>query len=208
MQDLIVNIMNQFGYVGIMLLIAIENIFPPIPSEVILTFGGFMTTYSKMKILWVIIFSTIGSVLGAVILYGIGRLLTKERLEYLLDSKVGHLLGFKKDDVSKTEDWFVKRGKSTVFFCRMIPIVRSLISIPAGMTKMKLGVFLVLTTLGTALWNTILVFLGAAFGASWSKISGYIDTYSKITLIAICIVFAIVCIVFYKNRIAKRKKKK
>ena len=205
MQDLIINIINQFGYIGILLLIAIENIFPPIPSEVILTFAGFMTTHTNMNVIGVIIFSTIGSVLGALVLYGIGRLLTKERLEYILDGKIGHILHFKKEDVRKSEEWFIKRGNITVFFCRFIPIIRSLISIPAGMTKMKLGIFLILTTAGTVIWNTVLVLLGAAFGASWEKIAGYIDTYSTITLIVICVVFVIGCIFFYKNRIAKKK---
>jgi len=205
MQELIINIINQFGYIGILLLIAIENIFPPIPSEVILTFAGFMTTHTNMNVIGVIIFSTIGSVLGALVLYGIGRLLTKERLEYILDGKIGHILGFKKEDVKKSEEWFIKRGNITVFFCRFIPIIRSLISIPAGMTKMKLGIFLILTTAGTVIWNTVLVLLGAAFGASWEKIAGYIDTYSTITLIVICVVFVIGCIFFYKNRIAKKK---
>lgn len=207
MQDLIINVMNQFGYIGILLLIAIENIFPPIPSEIILTFGGFMTTYTSMKILGVIIFSTIGSVVGALVLYGIGRLLTKERLEKILDGKLGHILGFKKEDVKKSEEWFIKRGNLTVFFCRFIPIIRSLISIPAGMTKMKLGIFLVLTTAGTVIWNTVLVFLGAAFGASWEKIAGYIDSYSKVTLFVICVVFAICCVLFYKKRIAVKRNK-
>lgn len=207
MQEIIIDIINQFGYIGVMLLIAIENIFPPIPSEVILTFGGFMTTYTSMKILWVIVFSTIGSVVGALVLYGIGRLLTKEKLEKLLGSKIGKILGFKKDDVAKSEKWFIKRGKITVFFCRFIPIIRSLISIPAGMTKMNMWMFLILTTIGTAIWNTVLVSLGAAFGASWGIIAKYMDTYSKIGLIAICVAFIIGCIVFYKNRIAKRKKK-
>lgn len=207
MQDLIINVMNQFGYIGILLLIAIENIFPPIPSEVILTFGGFMTTYTSMKIFGVIIFSTIGSVVGALVLYGIGRLLTKERLEKILDGKLGHILGFKKEDVKKSEEWFIKRGNLTVFFCRFIPIIRSLISIPAGMTKMKLGIFLALTTAGTAIWNTVLVFLGVAFGASWEKIAGYIDSYSKVTLLVICAVFAICAILFYKKRIAVKRNK-
>ncbi len=206
MQELIIEIMNGFGYIGIMLLIFIENIFPPIPSEVILTFGGFMTTYTSMKILGVIIFSTIGSVLGALALYGIGRLLTPELLEKILDSKFGRMLGFKKEDVRKTEGWFEKRGKTTVFFCRFIPIIRSLISIPAGMTKMKMGVFLILTTLGTLIWNTALVLLGVAFGASWDKVVKYMDSYSKIAAIGICAVILVLGFLFYKNRIAKKKK--
>ena len=204
MQELIINIINQFGYIGILLLITIENIFPPIPSEVILTFTGFMTTYTNMTILGVIIFSTIGSVLGALILYGIGRLLTKERLEHILDGKIGHLFHFKKDDVRKSEEWFIKSGNLTVFFCRFVPIIRSLISIPAGMTKMKLGTFLILTTAGTVIWNTVLVLLGAAFANSWEKIAVYMDTYSTITLIVICVVIIISCIIFYKNRIKKK----
>lgn len=206
MQELIINIMNQFGYFGILFLIALENLFPPIPSEVILTFGGFMTISTSMTVLGVIIFSTIGSVLGALILYGIGRLLTKERLENILGSKLGRMLGFKKDDVKKSEDWFIKRGKVTVFFCRFIPIIRSLISIPAGMTKMNVGIFLILTTVGTTIWNTVLVLLGAAFGASWDKIASIIDKYSTATLFVICISFAVGCFVFYKKRIAKKSK--
>jgi membrane protein DedA with SNARE-associated domain len=205
MQDLIISSINQFGYIGILLLIAIENIFPPIPSEVILTFGGFMTTHTNISIIGVIIFSTIGSTLGALVLYGVGRLLTKERLENILDGKIGRTLHFKKEAVRKSEDWFIKRGNYTVFFCRFIPIIRSLISIPAGMTKMRLKTFIILTVAGTAIWNTILVFLGAAFGASWKKIAGYMDTYSTIALIVICVVFIIACIVFYIKRNLSKK---
>ena len=137
MQEIIISIMNNWGYLGIALLIAVENIFPPIPSEVILTFGGFMTTYSNLKLIGIIISSTIGSVLGAIILYLIGRIINKERLEKIVEGKIGTILHFKKQDIEKANSWFEKRGKSTVFFCRFIPIVRSLISIPAGITKMK-----------------------------------------------------------------------
>ncbi len=207
MQDLIINILNQYGYLGILLLITIENIFPPIPSEIILTFGGFMTTYSKLQIFWVIFFSTIGSVVGALVLYGIGRLLTKERLKCIVRGKLGLFLGFKENDVQKAEDWFIKRGNLTVFFCRFIPIVRSLISIPAGMAKMKVGIFLVLTILGTAIWNTVLVILGAFFGSSWEKIAQYIDTYSTITLFVIIVIFFVASLFFYKNRFQKNKNK-
>lgn len=145
MQEIIINIMNDFGYLGIALLIAIENIFPPIPSEVILTFGGFMTTYSNINIIGVIISSTIGSALGAIILYWVGRILSKERLEKIVDGKIGNMLHFKKQDIEKANKSFEKRGKFTVFFCRFVPIVRSLISIPAGMTKMKFTPFVLLT---------------------------------------------------------------
>ncbi len=191
MQELMIKIMDQFGYIGIMFLIAIENIFPPIPSEVILTFGGFMTTYSTMSPLGVIIFATFGSLLGAVVLYGIGRCFTEETLDSWLGSRWGRLLGFKKGDVSKAVVWFEKKGKITVFFCRCIPIVRSLISI------------LLYTLIGSLIWNIILVYLGVIAGSSWNKIVGYIDTYSHITLIVLVVAFVAAAGIF----IWKRKKK-
>jgi alkaline phosphatase len=204
MQDWIIQIMNQFGYIGVLLLVAVENIFPPIPSEIILTFGGFMTTYTTMDISGVIIFSTAGSVAGAILLYGVGRLFSPERLERLLDGRLGKLLHFKKEDISKATDWFARRGNIAVFACRCIPVVRSLISIPAGMSKMNMLPFLLLTTIGTAVWNTVLVCLGAAAGASWESIVGYMDTYSSITIWALVIVSAVLGVAFYKKRISNK----
>ena len=207
MQEMIISLMDQFGYLGIAFLIAIENIFPPIPSEVILTFGGFMTTYTKMNIVGVIIAATIGSVLGAIVLYGIGRLLNKERLEKIVASKVGKVLRLKKKDIEKADEWFDKRGSYTVFFCRFIPIVRSLISIPAGMSEMPFGKFFVLTTIGTAIWNTVLVVLGSIMGSSWTKIVDIMDQYSKIGLLLLVVVFVAFCVIFYKKRLGKHRKK-
>jgi len=179
--------MNNFGYIGICLLILVENVFPPIPSEVILTFGGFMTTQSEMTVIGVIIISTIGSVLGAIILYLVGRLLNKDVIEKWLDGKVGRILRFKREDVEKANSWFEKKGKLTVLFCRCIPIVRSLISIPAGMSKMAFVPFILLTTLGSAVWNTVLVVLGNVAGNSWEKISHIIDKFSDVILIILII---------------------
>jgi Uncharacterized membrane-associated protein len=185
MQTWTLYIMNKFGYMGIALLILIENLFPPIPSEVILTFGGFMTTYTKLGIVGVIIASTIGSLIGAIILYKIGSLLTHEKLVALLDGNIGKMLRFKKDDVLKTMDNFNQYGTVSVFFGRCIPIIRSLVSLPAGMAKMPMPKFLILTTIGSIIWNTILVGLGAFFGASWEKILSYIDTYGSILFICL-----------------------
>ncbi|MEG0691627.1 MAG: DedA family protein [Oscillospiraceae bacterium] len=204
MQELIIEMMNQFGYWGIALLIAIENIFPPIPSEVILTFGGFMTTYTDMNLWLVAFFSTIGSVVGALVLYGIGRILNEERLERWLGGKWGRILHLKPSDVKKADTWFQRKGKTTVFFCRFIPIVRSLISIPAGMSKMNLWVFLLLTTLGTSIWNIVLVWLGAIAGASWESIVGYIGIYSTVVLVSIGIGGLLFLYWFYKKRFKKK----
>lgn len=205
MQDVIIQLMNQFGYWGIALLIAIENIFPPIPSEVILTFGGFMTTYTQMNAWGVILFATAGALVGALVLYAVGRFLSPERLERWLTGKIGRALGFKPGDVQKATDWFSRRGKSTVFFCRCIPIVRSLISIPAGTTKMKLPTFLLYTTAGTLIWNTLLVYLGVFAGASWERIVSYTDTYTTITLLIIIVILAVCAFWFVKKRLLHRK---
>ncbi|WMJ88807.1 DedA family protein [Anaerocolumna sp. MB42-C2] len=203
MQNWIIDFMNQFGYLGITLLIALENIFPPIPSEVILTFGGFMTTYTDLKVIWVIIASTGGSLLGACVLYGVGNILSAERLGKLLDGKIGQILHFNKEDVFKACDWFNSKGKGTVFICRCIPIVRSLISIPAGMAKMKFGFFFILTTAGSLVWNTVLVYLGVAASSSWEKIVAGTDLYTKITLIVLGVIAVIIVYLYLKKRLKK-----
>lgn len=207
MQEWIIQTMNQFGYIGIMLLIAIENVFPPIPSEVILTFGGFSTTYTDMKVWGVVIAATVGAVIGALVLYSIGRFFPPERIEGWLDGRLGQMLHFKREDVERAAHWFEKKGRITVFACRFIPIIRSLISIPAGMTKMSMGVFLLYTTAGTFLWNTVLVHLGVFAGESWERVAEYIDLYAHATLVILIILFVIGAIFFYKTRIAKKSEK-
>lgn len=200
MHIFIMDMMNSFGYIGIALLIMIENLFPPIPSEVILTFGGFMTTYTHLTVGGVVFFSTLGSTVGAIFLYYIGKLLSPKKLEQLIDGKLGKILHFKKSDVRKSIKKFQQKGNMTVFICRCIPILRSLISIPAGMSNMKMGNFLVLTIAGSALWNTILVSAGAAAGASWEKILEVMDTYSTVVIIIIGLSMFFGCFFYYRNR--------
>ncbi len=200
MQEIIFNIINQFGYIGIFLLITIENIFPPIPSEIILTFGGFLTTYTNMNVWGVIIAATIGSVTGAVFLYIIGRILNTDRLTRLFESRLCKALRLKKEDVLKAEKWFLRHGNKAVFFCRFVPIVRSLISIPAGVAKMELYSFLILTTIGTFIWNIVLVFLGRVAGNAWETIAGYFDVYSLIALAVFVLIGIVVGVIFIKKR--------
>lgn len=196
--------MEQFGYIGIALIIALENVFPPIPSEIVLPFGGFMTTYSDLTVPGVIIAATIGSVAGAIILYGIGLLLDVERLEKIID-RWGHILRVKKEDIRKADAWFDKYGYWTVLFCRMIPLIRSLISIPAGMSNMKFGLFLLFTTIGTVIWNTILVMVGAALGENWHSITEFMDVYSNIAY-AVIAVAGIAFLIWFFRRNKKRAK--
>lgn len=206
MQEIIIQVMNQFGYFGVAFLIMIENIFPPIPSEVILTFGGFMTTYSELGIIGMIIAATIGSVLGALILYFVGRLLRVERLEKLVSGRLGKVLRLKPEDITKAEKWFLKRGYATIFFCRFIPLIRSLISIPAGSAKMKLPSFLILTTLGTLIWNIVLVCLGAALGDNWEMIAGILDSYSSVVVVILGFIFILAILIFVKKRFFPKNK--
>jgi len=200
MQEIIISLMEQFGYLGILLLIMIENVFPPIPSEVILCFGGFMTNSTSLTVLGVVIFSTIGSVLGAIILYLIGKILNKERLIKIVSGKIGKILRLKKKDIEMADKWFDTKGAKTVFFCRFIPIVRSLISIPAGMSEMPFIKFLILTTLGTLIWNTVLTILGSIMGEKWHVIAEIIDKYASIVLVILIIIFIVGIVLFYKKR--------
>jgi membrane protein DedA with SNARE-associated domain len=183
-ENWITEFMSQFGYFGVFLLIMIENVFPPIPSEVILTFGGFMTTESDMTRMGVIIAATAGSVIGAMILYSIGLLLDVSRLEKIID-RWGHLLRLTRKDIHRADAWFDKYGPWTVLFCRLVPLIRSLISIPAGMSNMNFPLFLLLTTIGSLIWNAALVSVGAAVGDNWESIVHYMDIYSNIAYVII-----------------------
>lgn len=192
-------IMNEYGYVGIMFLMALENIFPPIPSELILTFGGYMTTKSTLSILGVVISATVGSVVGAIVLYIIGLQLDVEKLEKIVD-RWGHILHITINDIHKADAWFDKYGPWTVFFCRFVPLIRSLISIPAGMSNMNAGIFLLFTTLGTLIWNSILVYLGASLGDSWEVIVEYMEIYSRVIYAVLFLLVIVLLFIFAKKR--------
>lgn len=176
MKDWIFSIMEQFGYIGIMFVIALENVFPPIPSELVLPFGGFMTTRTTLTVPGVILAATLGSIIGAIILYFIGRQLN---VHSMID-RWGHILRLTHKDIRTAEGWFIRYGGWTVLFCRLIPVIRSLISIPAGMARMNFVTFLLFSAVGTLIWNTILVYLGALLGESWGEILEYVDIYKNI----------------------------
>ncbi len=193
MRELVLELMGEYGNLAVFLLILVENLFPPIPSEVILTFGGVMTVCTDMTPVGVILFSTAGSLAGAVILYSVGRFLPDEVFRKLLCGQIGHLLHFRLEDVDLAKGWFRERGRSAVFLCRLIPIVRSLISIPAGIARMPFVPFLVFTAAGSLLWNTVLVYAGRIAGDSWEKVSAAFGVYSDLFLMiaGISIAFAV-----------------
>ena len=208
MQEFILSFMDQFGYLGVFLMIAIENVFPPIPSEVILLFGGFLTTYTELNIVGMVIASTMGSVIGAIVLYYIGKIFNKDRLKKIISGKIGKVLRVKNSDIDKADKWFDEKGNKTVFFCRFIPIVRSLISIPAGMSEMPMVKFLVYTTLGSLIWNFVLILIGSIVGENWTSILNIFDTYSHIVLVILVIIFFGFIFWFYKVKDKKKNGKK
>lgn len=202
METWITSIMADFGYIGIFVLIMVENLFPPIPSEIILTFGGFMTTVTSLNVVMVIIVATLGSVVGAILLYKVASYFGKERLTKIV-LKYGRILRLKESDIERAESFFLKYGSWAVFLCRMIPLIRSLISIPAGMTKMKMSRFLILTTAGSLLWNTVLIGLRAVLGESWNEIVVFMDSFSTIIYSVIAILVVVGLGYFFRARFKK-----
>ena len=198
--SLLTEIINDYGYFGIALLLALENIFPPIPSEVILGFTGFMTLSSKLNIVGSIIAATIGALIGALILYFFGKIISVERLERILAGRIGKILHFKPADLERAAAFFKRHGNSAVFFGRFVPVIRSLISIPAGMSDYPLGRFVVFSTLGTLVWNTVLIFVGRMAGHAWPHVINIIESYGKISLVVLAALF-ILGYFFYKKKV-------
>lgn len=196
MEDAFFSFISQFGYLAVFGLIFFENVFPPIPSELILPLSGFLVIQTNMELPLVIVSATVGSVVGAFVLYGIGRLLSQDRLESFFDTRPMRLLGFRSDDVSKAIGWFDRRGQITVLLCRCIPVVRSLISIPAGTAKMNVVRFSLYTLVGSAVWNTVLCSLGYAAGGAWESVTAQVEGFSDIVKIVL-IVIAVIVVVFW-----------
>ena len=181
------------GYPGIFILMAMESMIFPIPSELVMPFAGFLAFEGKFSFLFVVIASSLGSLFGSLISYYIGayggdRFVRKFGKYFLLDIS----------DLEKTEKWFDKRGGKTIFISRFIPVVRHLISIPAGIGKMDIKKFCLYTLLGATIWNTFLAYLGFLVGQNWNIISGYME-YISIP-IAIIIVLAGIFMVYRKMR--------
>ena len=174
----VLSIMAKFGYFGIVFAMFAENVFPPIPSEVIMPAAGFAASRGDLNLILVILAGTLGASLGALPLYYLGRVFDKERL-IAFTKKYGKYVLVKPDDVTSANEWFDKHGKTAVFFGRMVPGVRSLISIPAGMNNMPLLPFLALTALGSSIWTAALTLAGYYLGQNYEVIEGVLAPYSK-----------------------------
>ncbi|WP_088992510.1 DedA family protein [Micromonospora echinaurantiaca] len=178
---LVTDLTERLGAPGAGLAVALENLFPPIPSEVILPLAGFTASQGRMSLLAAITWTTIGSVVGAVALYYVGVALGRDRVRAI----AVRLPLMKLSDIDRTEAWFARHGGKTVFFGRMIPIFRSLISIPAGVERMSIVPFLLYTTLGSLIWNTVFVMAGYLLGENWHAVESYAGAFQKV-VIAVC----------------------
>lgn len=204
MEDYILNILSKFSYLGIFFLIFIENVFPPIPSELILVFGGFISKSLNLNFLLLVVFATLGSSTGAIILYYAGKKIPLEKMESFLEKKWVKRLGFKPGDIKKSLKYFEKYSTFAVFFGRCVPVVRSLISIPAGMQNMSLRKFLIYTTIGSGIWNTLLIYIGRVTQDKWKEGLLILERYSNRILGLIILAFIVKFLV--KRFLKKRKK--
>ena len=182
----VTNVIETLGYPGLTILVALENLFPPIPSEVILPLAGFLTGQGKFSFALVLIASTLGSLIGALILYAIGVALGRGGIRRLFE-KYGYLALLTAEDLNRAENWFDRWGPIAVFTGRLVPVVRSLVSIPAGYRRMPLVQFIPLTVFGSLLWNGALVSLGWAFGENWHAIEEYVGWLQYVVVAVVAI---------------------
>jgi membrane protein DedA with SNARE-associated domain len=176
----VIDVIVSFGYWGVVSLMVAENLFPPIPSEVILPLAGFLVWRGDLGFVPVLSVSTLGSLLGAFILYALGRWGGRE-----LVLRHARLLRVKEAELDRADDWFDRYGGAVVLVGRLVPGVRSVVSIPAGMAEMPLGQFALLTTLGSGVWNALLIGAGWTLGENWERVSHFVDSVSNIVLVVL-----------------------
>lgn len=196
----ITNTMTSMGYVGIALLMFAENLFPPIPSELIMPLAGFTVAQGKMNFVLAVVAGLAGTMLGALPWYYAGKLLGEERLKSLAD-KYGKWITVSSRDIDKADNWFDRHGSKAVFLGRLVPGIRTIISLPAGLSEMPLVPFLIYSTIGSALWIFGLTYAGYLLGDNYDLVDEYLGPVSKIVLAIIVIWFAI----WIGRRIMRRK---
>jgi membrane protein DedA with SNARE-associated domain len=184
MFDWITGFVVRSGYVGVLLLMLAENVVPPIPSELIMPLAGFTAARGQLSLVLVILAGTAGSLLGAVLWYYVGRRLGSERLKRLT-ARHGRWLTLSPDDVDRADDWFRRHGARAVFFGRLIPTVRTLISVPAGIAGMPLPRFLAWSVLGTGLWTALLAGAGYLLQSQYERVSDYLNPVSTVVVVLI-----------------------
>ncbi|WP_075215547.1 DedA family protein [Mongoliimonas terrestris] len=203
MFEWVVGFVQQGGYLGVAFLMFLENVFPPIPSEVIMPLAGFAAARGDMNIWLVILSGTIGSLAGAFFWYYIGVWLGNGRVEWAI-TRFGRILTMNLDDLEKAREWFRWKASWAVFLGRLVPTVRTLISVPAGIAGMSFGTFAFWTTLGTAAWTAILAMAGYLLESQYETVEGYIDPASKV-VVAVIVLGYLYRVITYKPRAAVEK---
>ena len=197
----VTDVIERLGYLGVAVLVALENVFPPIPSEVILPLSGFLAGQGRFWLPAVILAATVGSVVGALILYAVGHVFGEARIRRLV-RRYGKWLGVDELDLDRANAWFNRYGPAVVFFGRLVPIVRSIVSIPAGVGRMPLGPFLLYTTLGSGLWNIALIGAGWLLGDNWEAAGPYVEVFQYLVIAAAA---AAVLWFLYRRLVANRR---
>ena len=178
------------GYPGLGLVMVLENLFPPIPSEIILPLAGYMTLRGHFTLVGVTAVGTLGSVAGALVLYGLGWWLDESRVRHLL-GHYGRYAMLSEEDLDRALTWFNRYGEPTIFLARLVPIVRSLISVPAGLARMSIPRFIVFTALGTGLWSFFLAWAGRMLGANWSRAADFVSHYQNVVVVLIVVAMSL-----------------
>lgn len=191
------------GYFGIVLLMFIENVFPPIPSELIMPLAGFMVTKNQFTLVGVIIAGTVGSVLGALPIYYLGQKLGEKRLKEFAENH-GRWFAFSGEDIERSQKWFEKHGGKAVFICRLVPGLRSLISFPAGVNSMPLAGFLLYSTLGMLVWTSFLTLSGYILASNFTQVEKYLDPFTYVVLGTLLVLY-IYRLVTHKNDSKSKK---
>ena len=188
------DVIERLGAVGVALLVILENVFPPIPSEIVLPFAGFVAQRGDGSVVVMIFAATIGAVVGALILYGIAAVIGPERLRAFV-VRFGRWFGVKPTDLQRAEEWFDRHAVAAVLLGRCVPLIRSVVSVPAGFRRMRLAPFLLYTAIGSTAWNTALIGAGAVLGNQWERVEPYVAIlqWVVVALIAVLVVrFAVV----------------
>lgn len=201
--DWLVNVITTLGYPGVFISVFLESFFAPIPSEIILPFSGFVASMGRMNLIVVIIVASIAAYLGSLPFYFIGIWGEKPLLRFI--NKYGKYLFIEQSDVDKVFGLFDKYGNGVVFFGRLIPIVRTLISFPAGVAKMKFFKFSIYTLFGSLIWNIILVYTGYILGDHWENVGGWVSKYENVIIIVILLLLFLYIARGIKNRVTNRK---
>ncbi len=188
--DWVTSVVETLGYGGVAFLVALENLFPPIPSEVVLPLAGFVAATGEASLVGMIVAATIGSMVGAFILYGIAAAIGPTRLRALV-VRYGRWFGLDEGDVDRSESWFDSKANLAVLLCRCVPLMRSLISIPAGFRRMPILPFAMYTLLGSLVWNVVLIGAGYLLGERWEQVEAPLDLLQKavLALIAVAVIW-------------------